>query len=58
MTGSAMQGDKERCLEAGMDDYITKPVRVDDLRTALERWGRPHLTTTDKPEKADQQTCA
>jgi CheY-like chemotaxis protein len=41
MTGNAMQGDKQRCLEAGMDDYIAKPVRIEDLRTALERWGGP-----------------
>jgi CheY-like chemotaxis protein len=40
MTGNAMQGDRERCLKAGMDDYIAKPVRVEDLRIALERWGR------------------
>jgi signal transduction histidine kinase len=40
MTGNAMQGDRERCLKAGMDDYIAKPVRVDDLQIALERWGR------------------
>jgi signal transduction histidine kinase len=39
MTGNAMQGDRERCLAAGMDDYISKPVRIEDLRTALERWG-------------------
>lgn len=39
MTGNAMQGDRERCLEAGMDDYITKPVRVEELKAALERWG-------------------
>jgi signal transduction histidine kinase/BarA-like signal transduction histidine kinase len=39
MTGNAMQGDREKCLEAGMDDYITKPVRVDDLVAALEKWG-------------------
>jgi len=39
MTGNAMQGDREKCLKAGMDDYIAKPVRFGDLRTALERWG-------------------
>jgi CheY-like chemotaxis protein len=37
MTANAMHGDREACLQAGMDDYITKPVRIDDLRLALER---------------------
>jgi signal transduction histidine kinase/CheY-like chemotaxis protein len=37
LTANAMQGDRERCLDAGMDDYIAKPVRLDQLRTALER---------------------
>ncbi|MCK6555166.1 response regulator [Candidatus Binatia bacterium] len=37
MTADAMQGDRERCLDAGMDDYIAKPVRTEDLRAALER---------------------
>ncbi len=40
MTGNAMQGDREKCLEAGMDDYVTKPVRLEELTAALERWGR------------------
>lgn len=39
VTGNAMQGDQEKCLAAGMDDYISKPMRIDDLRITLERWG-------------------
>ena len=35
MTANAMQGDREACLDAGMDDYITKPIRVETLVQAL-----------------------
>ena len=38
MTANAMQGDREKCLEAGMDDYISKPIRKDDLIAALARY--------------------
>lgn len=38
MTAYAMQGDKEKCLAAGMDDYITKPVRMSDLKAAITKW--------------------
>jgi len=40
LTGAAMLGDRDKCLEAGMDDYIAKPIRIVDLRAAIERWGR------------------
>jgi CheY-like chemotaxis protein len=38
MTANVMQGDRERCLQAGMDDYVPKPVRLEDLDAALRRW--------------------
>jgi CheY-like chemotaxis protein len=37
MTANAMQGDKEMCLEAGMDDYVSKPIRVEELSRALSK---------------------
>ena len=38
MTANAMKGDRDRCLEAGMDDYVSKPIRLEDLARAMERW--------------------
>jgi signal transduction histidine kinase/HPt (histidine-containing phosphotransfer) domain-containing protein len=47
MTGNALMGDREKCLEAGMDDYISKPIRIGDLQNALERWAPPDKKKSD-----------
>ncbi len=49
MTANAMQGDRELCLEAGMDDYISKPVNPEALSAVLEKWTREHRV----PSKSD-----
>ncbi len=38
LTANAMQGDQEDCLQAGMDDYLSKPVRIEELVTLLQKW--------------------
>jgi CheY-like chemotaxis protein len=38
MTANAMNGDREACLQAGMNDYLAKPIRADDLQSILQKW--------------------
>jgi PAS domain S-box-containing protein len=46
LTADAMQGDREKCLEAGMDDYLAKPILIDDVRNMIEQWGHGRATPT------------
>jgi CheY-like chemotaxis protein len=39
MTGNALLGDRQKCLAAGMDDYVAKPIRVTQIQSILEHWG-------------------
>ena len=41
LTASALEGDAQRCLDVGMDAYLSKPVRQADLCAALRRWAVP-----------------
>ena len=41
LTANAFVEDRQRSLDAGMDDHLTKPVRLDALREALTTWTRP-----------------
>ena len=38
MTAHALQSDRDRCLAAGMNDYVSKPVRSQELHQVLEKW--------------------
>ena len=51
MTANAMAGDREACLAAGMDDYIAKPIRPAELRSALERTASARTAVGAEPRR-------
>ncbi len=53
MTANAMVGDKEKCLKAGMDDYISKPVKTDRLSRLLQKWLPAREESEENEESED-----
>ena len=52
MTVNAMKGDQEKCLDAGMDDYISKPGNATKLKEAIDKWGQ-QITVFDEENKKE-----
>jgi CheY-like chemotaxis protein len=50
LTADAVQGDRDRCIQAGMNDYLSKPLRTPDLQDALERCWEERRTKRPAPE--------
>jgi two-component system, sensor histidine kinase and response regulator len=54
LTAHAMKGDREICLEEGMDDYLCKPIHPQELAAVLERWGKPRSNSAPTlPKEAE-----
>jgi PAS domain S-box-containing protein len=57
MTANAVKGDRERCLESGMNDYITKPIKLRELSIALKRWLENGSSETEVSQTSVSEGC-
>jgi two-component system sensor kinase len=58
VTANSMAGERERCLTAGCDAYVTKPIDVDELLAVVERFGRHGASETGEVNGAPKETAA
>ncbi len=58
MTANAMEGDRESCMAAGMDDYLSKPVQIESLRAVLAQWALPGVNPSLFVESATAPAAA
>jgi CheY-like chemotaxis protein/HPt (histidine-containing phosphotransfer) domain-containing protein len=63
ITANAMQGDREKCLAAGMDDYLAKPIRPEEMRAIIEKWAataamETPLQSAPPPPRADDSAAS
>ncbi|MGB5305088.1 MAG: response regulator [Gammaproteobacteria bacterium] len=57
LTANALEGDRERCLIADMDDYLSKPFKQEQLRQSLGRWVEDKLSSDHTPSPKREQLC-
>ena len=56
LTANVVQGVKQQCLDAGMNDYLSKPITLEKLRNTIEKFGlKPQMSKTTKPTTSGQQ---